>query len=395
MDPARNPFAPGAGQAPPELAGRDAELRAADVVFARVAAGTPDRGIVLVGLRGFGKTVLMREFRSLAIARGWITAWAEAEGGQRIGPSIAQSMNVALHAAARGRFTAALRRALAVFKSFSLSLSPDGRFALGIDVEPERGRAATGNLGFDLLDLFRELGEAARELDIGVALFLDEMQLVPREELLGVLMAIHQANQDALPVAVFGAGLPNLPATLADTRSYAERLFLYRRVGPLDDAAAAAALTRPTEARGVEWDASALSDALAAAHGYPYFLQEYGRAIWDFAPGSPITEHDAAWGVEAANASLEHGFYLSRWERASDVQQEYLRAVAALAGDAVDDDAPVATSAVAQRMGRTLAALSSTRDQLIRKNLLYAPDRGSIAFTVPGMAAYVRRQRPT
>jgi hypothetical protein len=395
MDPARNPFAPGAGQAPPELAGRDAELRAAEVVFTRIAAGTPDRGIVLVGLRGFGKTVLMREFRSLAIAQGWITAWAEAEGGQRIGPSIAQSMNVALHAASRGRFSAALRRALAVFKSFSLTLSPDGRFALGIDVEPERGRASTGNLGFDLLDLFRELGAAARDLEIGIALFVDEMQLVPREELLGVLMAIHQANQDSLPIAVFGAGLPNLPATLADTRSYAERLFLYDRVEALDDTAAALALTRPTSALGVEWEPEALADALAAAKGYPYFLQEYGRAIWDFAPGSLIGEQDAAWGIEAANAALEAGFYLSRWDRASDAQQEYLRAVATLDADASDDDSPVPTSMVAQQLGRTLSALSSTRDQLIRKNLLYAPDRGSIAFTVPGMAAYVRRQRPS
>lgn len=368
--------------------------RAADIVFSRLESGMGDRGIVLVGLRGFGKTVLMREFRSIAIRHDWITAWAEADGGSRIAPSIAQSMNVALHAAMRrDTGSSRLQRALAVFKSFSLSISPDGRFALGIDVEPERGRASTGDLGFDLFDLFTELGEAARDLGIGVALFVDEMQLVPRDELLGLLIAIHQANQNDLPVAVFGAGLPNLPAILADARSYAERLFLYRRVGALDDDASRAALTRPTESLGVAWDGAALDDAMAAAHGYPYFLQEFGRAIWDFAATSPITEADAAWGIEAANRSLEAGFYQSRWERATDAQQEYLRAVAKLAAQSPDDDAPVATSGVAQTLGRTLAALSSTRDQLIRKNLLYAPDRGSIAFTVPGMAAYVRRQR--
>jgi hypothetical protein len=394
VDPRANPYRPGAGQRPLELAGRDRELTSAAVVLDRIGDGEPDRGIVLVGLRGFGKTVLLQEFRAMAATRDWITAWVEAGAdGATVQESLAASLNLSLRSLASKRSRSVARRALAVFKSFSLSIAPDGRFTVGIDVDAARGRASTGVFDIDLTELLLELSEAAAAGDAGVAIFVDEVQDVARSDLAAIVSVTHAMNQAQARVATFGAGLPSVPAVLADARSYAERLFAYREVDALDDAASAIALRRPAEARDVVWTDGAITDAVSAARGYPYFLQEYGRSIWEVAGKSPITARDAAWGIEIAQRDLETGFYRGRWERATDAQQDYLAAVATLLGVQDDDDGRVTTNAISVHMGRPQRSLSPLRDQLINKHLLYAPDRGSIAFTVPGMAAYVRRQR--
>lgn len=396
MDPRANPYRPGAGQRPLELAGRARELTSAEVILDRIGSGEPDRGIVLVGLRGFGKTVLLQEFRAMAAAREWITAWVEAAAdGVTVKESLAASLNLSLRSLASRRAGSVARRALAVFKAFSLSIAPDGRFTVGIDVEPASGRASTGVFPIDLMELLLELSEAAARGNAGVAVFVDEMQDVARSDLAAIVSATHAMNQAQARVATFGAGLPSVPAVLADARSYAERLFAYRAVTALDDDASAIALRRPAEARAVTWTDAAITDAVAAARGYPYFLQEYGRSIWEVAGKAPITARDAAWGIEIAQRDLETGFYRGRWERATDAQQDYLAAVAFLLAAQEDDDGRVATGAIAARMGRPHRSLSPLRDQLINKHLLYAPDRGTIAFTVPGMPAYVRRQRPS
>jgi hypothetical protein len=387
MDPAVNPYAPGAGQRPPELAGRDQEVRTFAILMERLERRLPERGLILTGLRGVGKTVLINEFRGMAERRGWIVAKVEARGDASFRRLAAQSLNQAMRAArGRGRGKERLERALRVFKSFSLTTSPDGSFSVGIDVEPERGRADTGDLETDLTELFVDVGDAAGALQVGMVLFVDEMQDLEGADLAGIAGACHETGQRNLPVAIVGAGLPSLPADLTEAKSYAERLFAYRSLGPLDPVDAATALTVPAAALDVVWSPPALDRAVGEADGYPYFLQAYGKSTWDYAAGSPLTLADAEAGIEVARRDLELGFYGSRWERATPAQRAYLRAMAKDAG------APSSTAEVARRLGRRPSDVSVARDQLIRKGLVFAPDRGAVAFTVPGMAAFVRRQ---
>ncbi len=387
MDAAINPYAPGAGQRPPELAGRDEEVRSFEILMERLERRLPERGSILTGLRGVGKTVLINEFRGIAERRGWIAAKVEARSDAPFRRLASQSLNQAMRAAhGRGKGKDRLERALRVFKSFSLRTSPDGSFAVGIDVEPERGRADTGDLETDLTELFIDVGEAAGQLQVGMALFVDEMQDLEGGDLAGISGACHETGQRNLPVAVIGAGLPSLPADLTEAKSYAERLFTYRSLGPLAAGDATTALTVPAEALDVTWSAPALELVIAEAQGYPYFLQAYGKCTWDYAAGSPFSLDDARAGIEVARRDLELGFYGSRWERATPAQRAYLRAMAE------DPDDPSSTAEVARRLGRRPSDVSVARDQLIRKGLVYAPDRGAVAFTVPGMAAFIRRQ---
>ncbi|HEY3240569.1 MAG TPA: ATP-binding protein [Acidimicrobiia bacterium] len=387
MDPVQNPYSPGAGRRPPELAGREPELHRFDVLRQRIEEGRSDRGLILTGLRGVGKTVLLNEFRARAEQPGWIVAKVEAGGTRPFRALVAQSLNQALRSAT-GRFGMGERlgRALAVFKAFTLNVAPDGSLALGIDVEAGRGRADTGDLEVDLTELAVDLGGTARDLGVGTLLLVDEMQDLAAAELAAICAASHEAGQRDVPFLVVGAGLPSLPVALTEAKSYAERLFEYHGVGPLDDVAAMSALVRPGRARGVEWADQAADRILSTAVGYPYFLQVYGRATWDYAEASPIDAEDAAVGIEVGRRELDVGFYGSRWERATAGQKAYLRALAK------GGDEPSPTAEVARRMVRRPSDVSVARDQLIKKGLLYAPDRGTIAFTVPGMAEFIARQ---
>ncbi|MEP7046290.1 MAG: ATP-binding protein [Ilumatobacteraceae bacterium] len=390
MDPVRNPYSPGAGLRPFELAGRDAEMARFDVLRARARQRRNDQSIVFYGLRGVGKTVLLNELAETARADGWIVAKVEADASGSRSPfrsQIAQSMNVALRRvqgkSARGsRMKAALR----TFKSFSLQAAPDGTLSVGIELEADRGRADTGSLQADLTDLALDLGDAAIELDCGVALFIDEMQDLKADELSAVCQACHEAGQQNKPFFVVGAGLPNLPGILAEARSYAERLFHYAILGPLPPAEAAAALSRPAQSEKVKWAEQALAAVVAAANGYPYFLQEYGSAAWDVASRSPITRSDAVEGIRVGKARLDSGFFRSRWERATPGEREYLSAMAA------DGDGPSQSGEIARRLRKQPTQLGPVRARLIAKGLVFAPEHGSIAFTVPGMAEFIARQ---
>ena len=344
---------------------------------------------MLTGLRGVGKTVLLEDMRSLAEQRGWIVAFAEAGTGRSFRLLASQTLTASLRTASlRHRTSSRVRRALGALKSFSLQASPDGLVSVGIEVEPLVGRADSGNLELDLSELLVDLGEAAADLRTGVLLIVDEMQELPIVDIAAVASAAHQANRLQLPVAISGAGLPNLPATLTEAKSYAERLFAYHRIGSLSPDATAEALQRPAEALGVTWQPDALTHTAAVADGYPYFLQVFGKKIWDFAPGpDSITADDAIAGVAAAQHELDEGFYGSRWERATQAQRRYL---AAMAADS-DDDSPVATHQIAARIGKSHSSLSPHRNQLIQKGLIYAPERGRVAFTVSGMADYINR----
>jgi len=342
---------------------------------------------MLTGLRGVGKTVLLNEFRGRAEEGGWLVAKAEAGEGRPFRVLIAKSLNQALRSVAgRPGVRDKLRRVLAVFKAFTLRVAPDGSLALGIDVEPSAGRADTGDLELDLTELALDLGETARDLGIGMTILVDEMQDLEQAELAAIAAAAHEAGQRDMPFLVVGAGLPGLPVALTEAKSYSERLFEYRSIGPLDPEAASAALIRPAEARSVTWSDDAAELVLEVSAGYPYFLQVYGKSTWDYAEASPLQVEDARVGIEAGRAELDVGFYGSRWERATPSQKKYLRAIAQ------GGDGPSSSSDVAKRLGRRPGDVSVARDQLMKKGLLYAPDRGTIAFTVPGMSDFIDRQ---
>jgi len=387
VDPVQNPYAPGAGRRPLELAGRHAELDRFEILRQRVQTGAADRGIVLTGLRGVGKTVLLNEFRVLAEQHGWIVAKVEAGGNRPFRASLAQSLNQALRSATgRHGLTDRLRAALSAFKAFTLKAAPDGSLALGIDVEPARGRADTGDLEIDLTELVLELAETAGDLGVGVLVLIDEMQDLSASELAAICSASHESGQRDARFVVIGAGLPSLPAALRDAKSYSERLYEYRQVGPLKGDDAEIALVRPAAARNVVWSDAAKEVILGVASGYPYFLQVYGKTTWDYAKTSPIDAEDAGVGAEAGRDELDIGFFGSRWDDSTPAQQSYLRAVAE------GGDEPSATADVAARMNRKPSELSVARDELIKKGLLYAPERGAIAFTVPGMASFIERK---
>lgn len=393
MDPVLNPYEPGAGRRPPELAGRSAITTGVDVLMDRCEAGRGGRGRVLHGLRGVGKTVLLNEFLASAEGRHWIVAKVE---GSPARPDVVRRITQGLHRSLReqtGRHPdgvpSLLMRALRVFRSFTVTVDPGGAYGFGIDVDPLAGHADSGDLTTDLTDLFTELGGAAVELGIGVMLLIDEMQELTKHELVSLNLAAHHVGQGAspLPVVVVGAGLPSLPAVVAEATTYAERLFEYHSIGALTEDAATDALVRPAQPLGVQWSREALEEVLAASGGYPFALQSCGRFVWDYARTTPIHTEDALVGINRAREEMDNGIYLSRWNRATPVQRHLLRAMADQGEGVVSPMAEIAAA-----LERRRADLSVPRDQLIKKGLVYAPERGLIAFTVPGMADFVRRQ---
>lgn len=403
MDPIRNPYAPGAGQRPPELAGRDEQLDAFDVVLERVARGRPERSIVLTGLRGVGKTVLLNALRSAAVRAGWGTGKLEARPDQ----SLRRPLSSALHQAVRelGPAGGTGEHALGVIRSFAQREPADAggrtarsapklrdRWNPGITAPAVAGRADSGDIEIDLVELLSDLGGAAADTGRGIAVFIDEMQDLGPDDVSALCAAAHEISQTGLPLVVVGAGLPHLPAVLSASKSYSERLFRYSRIDRLDRAAADAALVRPAAEEEAEFDQGALDAMYSATGGYPYFIQAYGKAVWDRAPGSPITAADVEVAAPEAEAELAVGFFGSRFERATPGEREYLRAmaeVAAAAGGTDDADA-VPTADVAAHLGRKPQSLSPARDALLKKGLIYSGERGLIAFTVPHFGRYLR-----
>ncbi len=390
MDPVRNPYQPGAGLRPPALVGRDGELDAFAVVLQRAELGLVDPSIILTGLRGVGKTVLLNELATMAELRGWFVARTEARVGEpaaKFRTDLSRQLNQVLRGAQRHRVGAALRTALGTFKSFSLVADSTGALGVGIEIEPTRGRADTGQLDVDLVELAQDLALAAQEQHVGVAVFIDEMQDLDFATLAALCTACHFAGQRSLPFYLVGAGLPNLPATLAEAKSYAERLFTYRRLDPLPDAAATSALTVPAATAGEPWAPEAAALVVSMAGGYPYFLQAFGKASWELAPGPGIGLIDAQLGLARGTESLDEGFFRSRWDRATRAERLYLAAIAPEHG------APARTPDVAARMGRTLSSTGPVRAGLIAKGLIYVPEHGYVCYTVPGMAQFIARQR--
>ncbi|MEU4442743.1 ATP-binding protein [Actinosynnema sp. NPDC050801] len=392
MDPVRNPFAPGAGQRPPELAGRDKELGAFDVVLERVARGRPERSLVLTGLRGVGKTVLLGELRSMAVKRGWGAGKIEArpEAGLR------RPLSAALHRAIRDlavrhRAPDRVEAVLGVLKAFALRANPEDaklrdRWQPGIDVPAAVGRADSGDIEIDLVELFTEVAELAQDVGTGVTLLIDEMQDVPADDISALCAACHELSQSGAPLVVVGAGLPHLPAVLSASKSYSERLFRYVRIDRLSRQDADRAVLAPVDREEAGIEPEALDALFDASGGYPYFIQAYGKAAWDAAPADPITAMDVAVAAPEADAELAVGFFGSRYERATPAEREYLRAMAELTDG---KDAGVNTAQVADHLGRKPSSLSPARDSLIKKGLVYSAERGQIAFTVPHFGRFL------
>ena len=400
MDPIRNPYAPGAGQRPPELAGRDEQLHAFDVVLERIARGRPERSIVLTGLRGVGKTVLLNALRSAAVRAHWGTGKLEARPDQRL----RRPLSAALHVAVRELGHPAgdeVDHVLGGIKAFAQRDAAPGaklreRWNPGIDAPAVAGRADSGDIEIDLVELLTDVGGLAADLGKGVAVFVDELQDLGPEDVSAICAACHEISQSGLPVIVVGAGLPHLPAVLSASKSYSERLFRYQRIDRLDRAAADLALVAPAAEEGAAFEPAALEALYAATAGYPYFVQAYGKVAWDVAPRSPITAEDVKVAAPEAEAELGVGFFGSRYERATPAEREYLRAMAEAAqaqaesGESVDETESVPTSAVASALDRKPQSLSPARDALLKKGLIYSGERGRIAFTVPHFGRYLR-----
>ncbi len=399
MDPIRNPYAPGAGQRPPELAGRDAQLDAFDVVLQRVVRGRPERSLVLTGLRGVGKTVLLNALRSAAVRRRWGTGKLEARPDQTLRRPLSSGLHQAIRELGHPE-QESVDSVLGVLRAFAQREAGAGarlrdQWSPGIDVPAARGRADSGDIEIDLVELLTDVGGLAADVGKGIAVFIDEMQDLGPDDVSALCAACHEISQSGLPLIVVGAGLPHLPAVLSASKSYSERLFSYQRIDRLDREAADRALVAPALEEDAAYAAAALDALYDATGGYPYFIQAYGKAVWDRATASPITAADVAVASPEAEAELAVGFFGSRYERATPGERDYLRAMADVSAslDAPLDDADsVPTADVATLLGKKPQSLSPARDALLKKGLIYSAERGRIAFTVPHFGRYLRER---
>ena len=386
MDPRENPFTPNAGARPPLLAGRDDELDAFDLLLARLARGRTQQSLIITGLRGVGKTVLLGEFRALTDDRGWIAVEAEitrqTEFAQRMALLARRAL---LQVAPRARWRERARRAAGVLRSFTLTVSAEGAWTAGLDLDPVEGEADSGLLADDLTDVFVTLGEAAQEHETGVVFLLDEMQFLDAEELEALIAALHKTVQRALPITLAGAGLPLIPRLAGEAKSYAERLFTFPVIGRLPNEEATRALVEPVHDAGAAFEPEAVAEIIAYAEGYPYFIQEYGGAAWDASPSPVIARHVVEEVSALVDAKLDAGFFRVRAERAAPHELRYLRAMAGLG------PGPHKANAVAAALGVPSARLAPTRSRLIEKGLLYTPGYGLAAFTVPQFDRYLLR----
>jgi hypothetical protein len=390
MDPVRNPFAPGAGSQPPELAGRDELLETARVALARIRLGRPAKSLLLVGLRGVGKTVLLDRIRQEAEGAGIETVRLEAPERRSLPALLAPELRVALlRLSRRERAKARARRALRALAGFASALKVKYEdIEVGLDFEPEAGLADNGDLEQDLPALLQASGEAAQAGDTALVLLIDELQYVPGEQLGALIMALHRCSQRQLPITLVGAGLPQLRGQTGRAKSYAERLFDFPEVGPLGEAAAMLAIIKPVHDEGAEIDEAAARRIVRETRGYPYFLQEWGKHSWDAADASPITEGDVALAGKSAVAALDASFFRVRFDRLTPAEKRYLRAMAELG------PGPHRSGDIADVLERSVTALGPMRNQLISKGMIWSPAHGDTAFTVPLFDQFMRRTMP-
>lgn len=389
MDTRRNPFAPGAGTPPPELAGRDTLVERTAVALDRIRAGRAARPSVLYGLRGVGKTVLLSTMRDAAEGEGMTVVMLEAPENRSLPGILVPALRAALLRLDRVKQASeGVKRALQALAGFAKLKVKYDDFEVALDFEPEAGLADSGDLDADLADLIVAVGEAARERNSVVILVIDELQYVPEEQLAALISALHRASQRQLPVTMLAAGLPQLLGQMGRAKSYAERLFEFVAVGPLDAAAARDAIRLPIEREGEMIDAAALDAIVAETRGYPYFLQEWGKHSWDAADASPITAADVAAATSSALAELDASFFRVRFDRLTPAEKRYLRGMSTLG------PGPHRSGDVAEALGVKVSSVAPTRNSLIAKGMLYSPAHGDTAFTVPLFDSFMRRVIP-
>lgn len=387
MDPLRNPFAPGAGSPPPELAGRDEIIEAARVALGRIRLGRSEKSQMLLGLRGVGKTVLLNRIYELAEEMEYEAVMLEAPEGQRLPQYLAPALKAVILRVSRVEHAKDhASRAMAALRGFASAFRVRiGDVEVGVTEPPS---ADSGNLEVDLPDLLIAMGQAARAAGKSVCLCLDEVQYLEEEDLRGLIVALHRIAQRGLPVVLFGAGLPQVAALAGEAKSYAERLFDYPEVGALTPEAATRALREPVHNEDAEIDAKALQRIVEVTEGYPYFLQEWGKHTWNAAPQSPISVVDVETASESAIAALDANFFRVRFDRLTPREQEYLRAMAELG------PGPHRSGAIADKLGRTVESMGPLRSGLIRKGMIWSPAHGDTAFTVPMFDQFMRRAIP-
>lgn len=388
MDAVTNPYAMSAGNPPPALTGRDTQLQQWEVLVRRLSAERSDQSMIVSGLRGVGKTVLLLEFQGVADRAGWVTSDPiEVRSDTDFRAELADRAFQALtHLDRRVGLGERTRSFAKLLQGFRVGVSTDGAVEFSFDAS---AAAATGDLERDLTELFVQLGEVAREHGTGVAFFVDEMQFLKRAELEAVAAAMHRMSQKRLPIALAGTGLPQLPGLVVEAKSYAERLFAYPRLDRLGPEAAREALERPAQEENVAYEPAALDRILELSGGYPAFLQAYGREVWNTAPESPIAIEDVRAAEPLVQKKLDEQFFHVRFEKATPTERRYMSAMAALG------DGPHQSGQVARKMGfRSASGGSVHRDALIKKGLIYSPEHGVVDFTVPRFAPFMRRRYP-
>lgn len=387
MNPILNPYAPGAGSPPPELAGRSVVRERVRVCIERLRHGRQTKSLMMVGLRGVGKTVLLDQMRNDAEKSGIHTIRIEAPENRSLPALLAPQLRLALLRlsrieAAKAQATRGLR-ALAGFAS-KLKLTYND-IEVGLDYEPEPGLADNGDLEGDLTALLEQVGMAAREAKTVLVIFIDELQYVPEAQMAALISALHRCAQSQLPVTVVGAGLPQLRGRMGEAKSYAERLFDFSDIGPLGKADATDAIVNPAAKEGVHVRDDAVDLIVAKTKGYPYFLQEWGKHAWDIAPQSPITREDVVSASQEAIAALDESFFRVRFDRLTPVEKKYLRAMAELG------PGPHRSGDIADQLKRTVQSFGPTRSNLILKGMIWSPTHGDTAFTVPLFDEFMKR----
>jgi hypothetical protein len=388
MDPTLNPFSPGAGTQPPELSGRQEIIEGATVALGRVLLGKPARSQLLLGLRGAGKTVLLNKIAQIAEEKDYATILLEAPEERTLAEMLVPPLRSQLFRMSRAEKTKHVaRRGLAVLRAFA------GVFKVAVGdvqfgVDPEVGTADSGNLEADLPEVLLAVAGTAKQAGKAVALFIDEVQYLGERDLAALIVAIHKVGQRGLPLVVFGAGLPQLAGLAGEAKSYAERLFDYPDVGPLPDEAARDAIRTPLEREGVAIEDPALALIVAQAKGYPYFLQEWGAQTWNAAKASPITAKDARNATARAIAQLDKGFFRVRLDRLTPRERDYMRAMAELG------PGPHRSGDIAQALAMNVTAAAPVRSGLIKKGMVFSPQHGDTAFTVPMFDDFLRRSMP-
>jgi hypothetical protein len=390
MDPVRNPFAPGAGTQPPELAGRDEQREKVRIALERIRLGNPAKSVLMIGLRGVGKTVLLDRMREDAEGSGIQTLRIEAPERKSLPALLAPQLRVALLGLSNNeKAKVYARRALRGLAGFAKGLKTKfGDIEVGFDFDPEPGLADNGDLEHDLQALLETVGEAAHHGKTALAMFIDELQYVEEEELAALITALHRCGQRKMPVVLVGAGLPQLRGKMGSAKSYAERLFDFPQIGPLDHHAATTAIVKPVKSQHVVINADAVDAILVHTLGYPYFLQEWGKHTWDVATKSPITKQDVESASALTIAALDESFFRVRFDRLTPAEKIYLRAMAELG------EGPHRSGDIAEKLGRPVNALGPTRNALINKGMIWSPSHGDTAFTVPLFDKFMKRVIP-